>query len=148
MSQSPKFQNQDREELIRIVEEHYNIRLSKFGRRQKWMRDNSGRFWWVLGGYDRWHGIPEEMVEAEQESPANGMLVVGLAKWGPRGIDLEVFSGRTETLVREKNRLSLSEKGEYNFVHDIEGDNMYIIGVNGVRVAMLKRIPLNESLKR
>lgn len=148
MNRNPKFQNQDRKKLIRIVEEHYNIRLNKVGRRQKWMRDNSGRYWWVLGGYDRWHGIPEDMVKAEQESSTNGMLIVGLAKWGKTGVDLEVFSCPTETLVRDKDRLSLSEKGEYQFVYEIEGDRMYVMGINKVRVATLRRIPLDESLKR
>ena len=45
-----KFGNRDRDRVIDAIQKHYAVKLQQVGRRPKWLRDASGRNWWVLGG--------------------------------------------------------------------------------------------------
>ena len=65
---SGKFDNLARLRVIDAVHEHFDVTLKRVGRRYKWLRDESGRNWWVLGGKDDWHGIPEDMMEHEEQN--------------------------------------------------------------------------------
>ena len=45
-----KFDNLDRGCVIEAVQEHCGVKLNKVGQRDTWLRNESGRTWWVLGG--------------------------------------------------------------------------------------------------
>lgn len=138
----PKFDNIDRERVIAAVEGHYDIKLRKVGRRPKWRREDSGRNWWVMGGYDRWHAIPSEMMEAEEQNPTDGMLVVAYAKLRRTATDMEVFAGPVEQLVKARNKLSQTkERGDYQFVYKPigTGNRIKIVGEDVFPIMHLDR---------
>ena len=81
MKEKPeRFDDLDRRPVIDAIQEHYGVKLQKVGSRPKWLRDASGRNWWILGGLETWHGIPEEMMEHEKCSEVEGMLVIAYKK--------------------------------------------------------------------
>ena len=81
MKQKPeKFDNLDRTRVISEIQRYFGVKLQRVGRRFKWLRDESGRNWWVLGGIDTWHGIPEEMMEDERRTQVEGVLVIAYKK--------------------------------------------------------------------
>ena len=117
-----KFDNSDREEVIGRVEERYGVSLGKVGRRDKWRQDESGRNWFVLGGKDDWHGIPEEMMENERQAQIEGMLVVALKK----RTCIDLFSGPLRPIVDERGKLyrAALSTGDYQFTVKSCGDHL------------------------
>ena len=101
-----KFDNLDRNRVIHAVEEYHGVKLEKVGRRRKWLQDESGRNWWILGGYGDYHGVPEEMMEAELKSPTTGILIIAERKL----TDIDIFSGSVEKLCKNRNKLYRARK--------------------------------------
>ena len=119
-----KFDNIDRKRVIRAVEDHFGVTLSKVGRRPKWLQDEAGRNYWVLGGYGEWHGIPEEMMDAEIKSPTEGMLVIAVRKKA----SMEVFAGGVGGLINGRVKLCRAKKttGDYQFTYRVIGDHLIV----------------------
>lgn len=116
-----KFDKWDRERVIDTVEKHYGVKLEKIGKRDKWLRDESGRNWWVLGGVDGWHGISEEMMEDEKQAQLEGMLVVA----EKNSHVIKVFVGRLSELVRSRDKLSrTATRRDYQFTVEVREDRM------------------------
>ena len=91
-----------------------------------WQQDESGKDWWVLGGYEDWHGIPREMIEAELQAPTEGMLVIAER----RRSTIEVFDGPVHQLCKAKDKLHLSSDTQnYTFNCKIHGDYMKVVEV-------------------
>lgn len=128
-----KFDEFDRARVIRELEERWDIRLKKIKSHRKWRQDESGRNYWVLGGTGSWHGIPEEMMEAELRSSAKeGMIVIAER----RVTTIEVFAGLAEPLCDARNRLSRASDGSYKFNCRVRENHLQI---NEVPTCMLER---------
>ncbi len=83
---SRKFDSQDRKTVISDVNKHLGVKLTNIGRRQKYLKDEYDKRYWVLGGYDYWHGIPSEMMESEVQAKDNATLIIAVRK--KTGIDI------------------------------------------------------------
>ena len=123
-----KFDETDREKVISEIEKHFNVKLTRVGRRKKCLADQNGKTYWVLGGYKNWHGIPPDMIEEEQRKSTNGVLVV--AKRDTAKID--IYSGSLQKLVDNAKSLSHAQHGDFQFNIDIRGDRLLIKEVPGL----------------
>ena len=132
-----KFDNLDRDRVILAVQEHYDLYLKKVGSRHKWLRDESGRNWWVLGGKDDYHGIPEDMMEGERQARIEGMLVIAQRKVG----SIDAFSGALGPLVSTRDKLYRAARstGDYQFEATVKGDRLVLSGRRRNVVLELKR---------
>ena len=63
---SRKFDERERKKVVRELETALGITLSLVGRRRIYRADEAGRRYLILGGYGEWHGVPSEIVEAEE----------------------------------------------------------------------------------
>jgi len=139
-----KFDNQDRNPGIREIEKHYSIKLKKMSGKRKWLRDESGKNRWVLGGRGGWHGIPKEMIEDELQTPTEGMLVIAER----RRSTIEVFAGPVHQLCNAKGKLHPSlDARNYTFNCRIHGDYMTVIEVPGFILRKILSTPYGEEEK-
>ena len=138
-----KFGDLDRNQVIQEIQERCDVKLKKVGRRSKWLRDASGKSWWVLGGIGTWHGIPEEMMEDERRAQVEGVLVIAVKK--STGID--VFNGPLGPLVNASNELSRGTQpaGDYYFNVEVRGTHMRCIEVPNLVLARFATIPYSAE---
>lgn len=108
-----KFDETDRQAVIDMLSGHFGVRLQPVGRRTKWLRDDTGRKYWVLGGYEEWHGIPEEMMDEEVSSPSKGYIVITIR----HPSTIEIFIGLLTLLVAARAHLNRASQttGDYQF---------------------------------
>lgn len=118
----PKFDEHDRKRVISEVEQYFNVNLSRVGSRRKYLEDKNGKSYWILGGYEDWHGIPPDMLLKEEQRSTDGTLVV--AKRYIKKID--IFSGQLQPLILNKKKLSHTKLGDYQFNIQIKGNHLYI----------------------
>ena len=137
-----KFDNLDRKRVIESIEEYYGVKLDKVGQRVKWLREDSGKAWWVLGGIGDWHGIAEEMMEREKEAPIEGMLVIAEKK----RTSIEVFAGPLNQLVSSRDELfRTKETGAYQFTVKVRGDLMQCVQAPAVVLERILSIPHSDA---
>ena len=136
-----KFDDLDRKRVIDAIEEHYGVKLDKVARRRKWLRDESGRTWWVLGGVGDWHGIPKDMWELERSAQTEGMLVIAEKK----RTALEVFVGPVRQLVGSIDKLRPDKNGARHFTVRVRGDHIRCDQVPGVVLERLLSIPHSDE---
>lgn len=119
-----KFDSTDRSAVIRAVEKSLGVSLSREGRRQKWLRDRDGRSYWILGGYGEWHGIPEEMMDAEASEPSDGLIVVAIRNRA----DMQIYIGPMCPIVEGRSKLYRAAKttGDYQFTYKKKGASIAI----------------------
>ncbi len=129
----PKFDETDRSKVIFEVEKHFGTKLSRVGNYRKFLQDASGKSYWVLGGYDDWHGITSDMLKEEQRRATDGVLVV--AKRHKSTID--IFSGQLQPLIANYRELSHTQTGDYQFNIVIRGNSMTIKEVQGLTLRKL-----------
>lgn len=130
---NPKFDETDRRKVIAEIQSHFGVKLTPVGTRRKYLRDQNNRTFWVFGGYEDWHGIPAEMMEAEEKRNAEGILVV--AKRGRTRID--IYTGTLLPLIKNKKRLSHTQKGEYQFNIRLRGNSLIIHEVPELHLSAL-----------
>ena len=132
-----KFDNLDRNRVMGAVQEHYAVKLVRVGSRYKWLGDASGRNWWILGGKDDFHGIPEDMMEDERQARVEGMLVIAQRKVG----SIDVFAGSLGPLVSARDRLYRAARstGDYQFEVTLKGERLVVSGRRRNVVLELKR---------
>ena len=107
---TPKFDNHDRKRVISEIERYYNVTLHKVGSRDKLLKDDTGKTYWVLGGTGDWHGIPKEMFAAEEKQATDGVLVIAKRKRN----NIEIFVGSLQRLIENKSSLSQTDE-QYQF---------------------------------
>lgn len=128
-----KFDEHDRKKVIAAVEKEFAIKLSPVGSRKKYLQDEVGKTYWIFGGYEDWHGIPPDMMEAEEKRTGEGVLIV--AKRYKNNID--IFAGDLRQLIDHKRDLSKTVKGDYQFNIRIRGDRLFIKEVTGLTLKKL-----------
>lgn len=120
-----KYDEYDRKRVIRDIEETLGVRLSRVGTRRKYLRDEVGVSYWVFGGYENWHGIPPDMMQAEAESDSDGVLVIAKRKKN----EISIFSGPLRPLVNNQDGLAHTKRGDFQFNVRILGRHMFIAEV-------------------
>jgi hypothetical protein len=128
-----KFDETDRRKVIAEVEFHYQVKLAPVGSRRKFLRDQNGRTFWIFGGYEDWHGIPPEMMKAEEVYGDDGVLVI--AKRHRNRID--IYCGVLKPLIQNKKSLSLSKKGDYQFNIRIRGNGLVLHEIQSLHLSKL-----------
>ena len=134
-----KFDDLARNRVIDAIREHEGVKLQRVGLRTKWLRDASGRNWWVLGGRETWHGIPEEMMEDEKRSPVEGLLVIACQKRA----SMDVFKGPLGPLVSASDGLPRATQPprDYNFNVEVSGTRMWVKEAKDIVLARFVTIP-------
>lgn len=117
--------------------------MSRVGSRRKFLEDSNHRTFWVLGGYENWHGIPSDMLEEEEKRNSNGILVV--AKRYSNKID--VFTGSLQALIKNKTKLSHTQKGDYQFNIHIRGKHLFVKEITQLSLTKLGEAPYTDNEK-
>lgn len=140
-----KFDEIDRQKVIKAVESAYNVALSPVGRRRKHLQDQSGRPFWVFGGYDHWHGIPKEMMTIDTRRAAQGVLVIAL-RYSSR---IDIYSGTLAPLIQERNRLPKTEKDyQFNLKFDANThESITIREISGLHLNKISTIIYDNASK-
>jgi len=143
---STKFDEADRKRVIRAVEARFNVKLRPVGRRRKWLLDNAGRNYWVLGGYEEWHGIPEEMMRAERSAAVEGILVVAARKKS----SMTVFAGSVTGLVRCADKLYRAKKttGDFQFTYKVRGEHLFVDQLSGFSLERIDSVQYDADEKQ
>ncbi len=141
---SLKFDEQDRKKVISEVEKHFNVHLSRVGSRRKYLEDSNHKSYWVIGGYDDWHGIPPDMLKEEEKRNSNGVLVI--AKRHTSRVD--IYSGSLQTLIINKIKLSHTKKDDYQFNINIRGNHLFIKEIPGFSLSKLGEAPYTGESKK
>jgi hypothetical protein len=121
MPTKKKFDEDDRRRVIAVIEQHFGISLKAIDSYRKYLRDEHGSRYIVLGGYEDWHGIPRKIFAAEEASPADTTLII--AKRSKTAID--IFSGPLRPLLDRKDDLP---KTNHEYVFNLS------FGANGLKV--------------
>lgn len=107
---TPKFDLHDRKRVISAIENYLQVKLHKAGSREKLLKDETGKSYWVLGGTGDWHGIPKEMFAEEEKLSSEGVLVIAKRKLN----SIDIFVGSLPILIRNKSSLCRTDK-DYQF---------------------------------
>ena len=142
-----KFDNLDRNRVIGAVQDHFSVKLEEVGRRSKWLQDESGRRWLVLGGIADWHGVPEEMMEYEIQARSEGMLVVAQKK----RTYIEAFSGPLRPLFSARDKLYRAAQPnggyQYQFTVQVSRDRLLCVQAQNVVLERFTAIPWSAEDK-
>ena len=140
-----KFDGTDRRAVIDEVGRHLGVQINRVGRRRKWLRDSSGRNYWVLGGYADWHGIPEEMMDAEVADLSGGFVVIAMR----RQSDMEIFLGPLAPLVAARRKLYRAKQstGDYQFTLRRRGSRLILDQDASVTLSSLASFSFDETEK-
>lgn len=140
-----KFDETDRQAVVDALARCLDIRLTPVSGRRKWLRDDAGSSFWVLGGYGQWHGIPEKMMDAEVSSPSGGFIVIAMR----RKSTMEIFIGPVAPLVSARARLRRASKttGDYQFTLKKRGGHLVVEQAPNVNLTELTRFSFDESEK-
>lgn len=134
-----KFSSADRKEVIRFLENTWEIQLTKIGtRQQKYLKDETGTRYCLFGGYGSWHGIPRKIVEAEREKQDDSVFVIAVRHTNR----IDVYSGVLRLLVNSTNQLSHTSQDQYEFNFRIHADRLYIKEISGLVLDKVGTIPL------
>lgn len=140
-----KFDKTDRGAVIRTVEKALGISLKRQGRRQKWLKDQNGKNFWVLGGYGEWHGIPEEMMDAEITEQTNGFIVVAIRQ----KTDMQIFMGPIQPVLEGRSKLyrAAETTGDYQFTFKKIGSSIAIKQLLSISLKKLSAISFSDEEK-
>ena len=128
-----RFSDYDRKRVISELEKNFQVKLSPIGRRKKYLSDAAGNRYCVFGGCGNWHGIPEEIVQAEESSPGDSVLVI--AKKYMKFID--IYCGSLGKLIKEKSRLTFTKGRQYEFNIQLQSSRLFIKEISGLALTKL-----------
>ena len=138
-----KFNESDRAIAISQVEAHFAVKLSRVGSQHKVLQDMFGRIYWVLGGYQEWHGVSRAMLNEAITHKAEDILVI--AKRGRR--EIESFYGPLHPLLSNSDALSHTETGDYQFHISISGGTLSITELPGISLHTMGTVPAPDSVE-
>ncbi|QJT08576.1 hypothetical protein [Oceanidesulfovibrio marinus] len=137
-----KFSNQDRQFVIKGIERCYNIDLRPVGRRSKWLKDSTGKNYFILGGIGKWHGIPEEMMDAEVNSPSTGILAIAILFTKA----IAVYASDMSALIKSRDQLYRASKttGDYQFTYKFQLATLELNPAPEVKLSLLNVIDYDK----
>jgi hypothetical protein len=138
-----KFDEFDRKKVISEVETYFNVKLSRVGTRRKYLKDLTGRAYWIFGGVDDWHGIPLDMMQAEESRSIEGVLII--AKRNLNSID--IYFGALRTLIENKKALSHTKTGDFQFNLRSSGNKHFILEIPELVLTKIGDTPYSEIEK-
>jgi hypothetical protein len=140
-----KFDETDRRAVIDALSRHFGVRIEPVGRRRKWLRDNAARSYWVLGGYGEWHGIPEEMMDAEVSRPSGGFFVIAMRHRST----MEIFISPLVPLVAARAKLNRASQttGDYQFTFKKRGTHLIIDQIPNATLSELTGFSFDKTEK-
>src|SRR4249919_181358 len=106
-----KFDENCRRRVVRELQRHFRVDLKKIGRLQKYLVDNKGVRYIVLGGVDYWHGIPHSIFRDEESAGGDTVLVIATLD----GNSLDIFAGPFRPMLEHRDRLAVYE--DHHVVH-------------------------------
>jgi hypothetical protein len=139
-----QFDDYDRKKVISELEKNFQVKLSSIGRRKKYLRDAAGKRYCVFGRSGDWHGIPEEIVQAEESSPGDSVLVI--AKKYMKSID--IYCGSLGNLIKEKSRMTFTKDRQYEFNIQLQGSSLFIKEISGLALTKLGESQYSEVEKK
>ena len=131
-----KFNEDDRRQVILKIEEITGKKLTPIGSRRKYLEDQEGGRYCVLGGSGTWHGLSRDILDTDSTIVSKTTLVVACMS----STKIEVYMGPISPLAKAKKRLTVpSPPGkEYNFnIDDRRGDKIRIKEVPDYALARL-----------
>lgn len=112
MPKTNKFDNQDREKVKSNLPEFLNITtLRMIGDRKTYLKDESGKRYYLCGGFYTWHGVPSEIMDVEIEAQDKTTLLVAMRK----NTYIAVYRGAFDKLISGRENLSKDQNGNYKF---------------------------------
>ena len=120
-----RFSKFARKVLIQAVEQHHGVQLKRVKGFDRWLLDESGRNWWVLGG-ELFHGISEKMMHDEYKSKSGGKIVVGLWEDNKR---IKAFAGSICPLIKVRNQFKAGD-GDYKLNFKEKGSDLVLYNSN------------------
>ncbi len=123
MKTKEKFDDLDRRRVKETTEKHFRVKLKKVKKSEKWLRDNSGTNWILMGGVGNFHGMAKEIVDNEREAESEGKLIIALKKTQK----IELFTGSLKPIVQAANSGNLRDprgKRDYKLNMRIKGKHM------------------------
>jgi len=127
-----RFDDVDRDKVISEIEKALQIKLTKVGRRRKYLQDQNGVRYCIFGG-DDWHGLPEDVVTAELSKDYSSKIVVASKLTGR----IDLFMGELKKLIEGKSALSFTKDSQYVFKVRKAGQSLV---VNEVPSCSLEKI--------
>lgn len=137
-----KFDQLDRDRTIMAVQDHFGVTLSRVGSRPKYLVDEAGIPYLVLGGYDDWHGIPKDIFADARQRPAGKLIV---AKRLPSKIC--VYCGPLSKLVETEHKLSTNAAGDRQFVLGWTNRHPHMKEIRDLHLQLLKEIDYPNEAK-
>lgn len=120
-SDMDKFDDVDRGKVISEMEKALQITLTKVGSRRKYLQDQNGVRYLLVGG-DVWHGLPEDVVTAELIKDYSSKIVVA-SKLAGR---MDVFVGSLKKLIDCRSDLSFTKDSQFVFKLRKSGQNLIV----------------------
>jgi hypothetical protein len=100
-----EFDEKCRRRVVRELQRHFRVDLKKIGRLRKYLVDNKGVRYIVLGGVEYWHGIPQSIFRDEESAAGETVLVIATLD----GNSLDIFVGPFRPMLEHRGRLSVYE---------------------------------------
>jgi len=96
--------------VVRELQRHFRVDLKKIGRLRKYLVDNKGGRYIVLGGADYRHEIPHSIFRDEENAAGDTVLVIAALQ----DKNLEIFVGPFRPMLEHRDRLA-ADKDRYVF---------------------------------
>jgi hypothetical protein len=117
-----KFGEQERQEVIDELESHYNIKLTP-RKKRKFFAGSDGRYFYILGGAEDWHGISTEVVTFCKQALDKSYIVIARLLSNR----IELYIAPIKTLIDSIHKLSRAKSGDYKFhIKKITEGRMYL----------------------
>ena len=133
----------ERERTFALIEHHYQTTIEQVLGFDKWLKDTSGRNYITLISRGLWHGISDEMMEAECGIRDHD-LSEGVPAIGHITEAIEVFAGSLGRLTENLHDLykthHRSPQQQYPFKCEKDVSHLRVKGRGGCILALLEKI--------
>ena len=135
-----KFDENDRYMVIKKLQDTLHVSLSPIRNYRKYLKDENGNRYCVLGGYDTWHGIPGLIIDERTIANVKRYLVIAV-KFKSK---MDLYMGLMDPLIENKHKLTKTKEGEYHFDINTRNDALYINQLPGIHLTKIAEV---ENLK-
>ncbi len=142
-----KFTDQDRNLVLKELEKIQKTSLEQIKPSRKLYKDANGLFYLISGGTEDWHGINANIFEQLQDYDKEGAFVV-VKKFKTK---MDICVGSLSVLLKNKDKLIKTGKGDYQFHNVITEDGLYLLEIPDLycnKVAEIKLSGFGKDLSR